>query len=187
MKAGTKAGGFRKAAKARERTHVLEAQGLVKNTGKVRLDGRLHDFWATRDIANLQHEAEVTEVIVHLLPLGVEKIVRAPDVEPQYNADAELTLTDGATMFYLEHDRDSMGTRPLLDRMLAYTGCPHHILWICPHRTRLEAMKKLAAGIDALFWFTTYAEILANARGHILENVLGEKGPFIPPREEGQS
>ena len=178
-----KAGIFKKPAKARERTHVLESLGVVKNAGKVRMDGRPHDLWSTWEVANRQHEAELTETIIHLRPLGVVKIVRGPNVDVRYHADAEITMANGTT-FYVEYDRNSMGRAPLTERMNAYVGCPHHVLWICPNRPRVEAMKQWAAGIEAPFWFTTFAEILANAAGQILENVLGEKDALVPRQEQ---
>jgi hypothetical protein len=170
---------FRTADKARRRLRKLRQRKKVKIVGIAQLkDGRPEQVWARWSIAaeKAQHEAEITEFLVRL---DGARVVRGCEVD-DFAPDAMVWL--GAELFYVEHDRDTMGYAQVVERMRQYEGCQGIVLWICPRQSRLEGMMRRAAklpeAIRSLFLFGLFDEAVADPHGEIWTDCEGVRVPI---------
>jgi hypothetical protein len=164
-----KAGIFKRKTKARERLRSQRERGEVFAAGEVMLDGRWNTLWATTpSIKDAQHEAILTETIIHLRPLESMTRVHVP-------FDADAKIAKNGESYLLEQDRGSEGRSQVEGRMRKYDGCQSDVIWICSDRKRVEELKGYALSFSTEFWFVTLQEIIANPQNIRVEDARGNE------------
>jgi hypothetical protein len=174
-------GWFPTRAKAHKRLRRLTAKGRIRFVGTVcRAPGRpefVFCRWPVKE-DNLMHEIELTELC---LRIDAGKILRGPHVtDDRIRPDAEVWIND--QLYYLEHDRGTMGYAQIAGRFRLYEGIPHFVLWVCSTPERRDGLRTRAEGVRHCALFTTFAEAVISPHAAIWSDFRGEKATL--PRED---
>jgi hypothetical protein len=177
-------GWFPNRGKAQRRLRKLAARKCIRLAGTVsRGPGRpehVYVRWRLK-VDQLLHEVELTELC---LRLDAGKILRGAQVtDDEVRPDAEVWIR--GQLFYLEHDRGTMGYAQVERRFRKYEGCKHLALWVCPTAERAEGLRRRAERIRGVALFTTFAEALASPHGEIWQDYAGEKAALPRERQHG--
>ncbi len=138
--------------RTRKRLPVLERKGRLHCCGPVRLFGRYEKLWASGYVGKPQHEAELTEVLIHFKVNGIRRMLNVD------HFDTDAILTVNGVRFDVEYDRDTMNLRQMKRKFDKLASVENDVLWICPNETRLRELVRLAP--SGLHWFTTFRNAL---------------------------
>lgn len=178
---------FTSSSSVSRRFGVLVAKKRLRSIGRLAtswIDGPSEEYYCNRPLKFdcREHEALVMETVIAYYP---HPAVTGSDVNPDYDADFEITMFDNR--FYGEADMDEEGKDQIQSHFRRYPGtvdkdgkvktpaCTDQILVVTLDAHRMERLMLWLTFLGPLVYFSTIDKVMAEPYGYIWKGLDGHK------------
>jgi hypothetical protein len=152
----------------RKRQNRLFKRRFVNRIGNVNIHGHDEILWFCGQISNRQHEAEISEISLHVE--GADEIRRLHDVDPDLRPDAEIVV--GNYVLPWEHEcSGGLNLRQIREKMERYADS--QVVWTSKFESHLDKLARLCPSDKHRF--TTFALAIEDFHGRIWVDRHGER------------
>ncbi len=175
---------FSSLRRAQKRLKKLHKAGRLKFSGWAQITGRdgTEKVFCRKQIRpdDLAHDLEITLIV---LGIKADEVLRysAATISKELQPDARIVIN--GTVFFLEHDRDSMSSKAIRGKIDEYAKLQNiFVLWVATNESRMKKLMRLGEKIKDRSLFATYLEAVKTPHAEIWRGTDGTKASLPASR-----